>query len=803
MIGFNTVEELNNYKGKDGEINYVGCDRYRYNLNEKSWKPFSPIMTGLASSISAITRSGSFRTSLNTENSIAETSTDPLLSNFTSNKLMSSLIGKQPGRWYGFCDLYGTVIAPINSEIEAYIASNGFLQFISTTGGDPSAGEYPYSGVGCDLTYNDEGSLQSVKVPVNISTYTGITLTYWSSQALKVCLQSQESGDGADWFYSLPSTAGVHTTVTLLWSQFEQPTWASGTQIRTVPIDRMTNITFQYDTEQSVITFGMSSIYLKGTGAFLPQGITLDSIYGDVCLDEIDAWFDSYYVESSDSRYGRIKWLDDNHSDPLVTVSEGMGYGIKLAVIASGLGDSEKYQKRVDRLLAFWNNNLDANGLMDWKVSGFGHTVVEGGAGSATDADLAMAFALVCAYEKFCDTKYLTTARVIINEIWAHDLYTTSGGKVLLAPGDAWHDYFNPSYFIPAALLTFEIYDTEHDWTTVYTDNLALLLANQTAHACYGLPSDWCSEDGTPVIGSGTIVSFGYEACRVIDNMASGYNIYYKPELLSYLQTIASNSTLLTRILGTTPIPDLSLRITPTVWGTENNSLGLMSILPAFELCSTISQEEIQTLLDSCFALVNERNDYYKQAYKCVILSVMTTKCNRYATNLGAIAEHGYVIDIEPPESSAGAKRIKLIIEDSEEPIKVKNVYTELESEVTRAQDSESSLTISIANEVTRATGIESTLSSSISSEVTRATGVESTLTSSISSEVARAQTAEALALKKASNLSDVASAPTARSNISAVGYESTDTYPITALRAVTVAPTENIIQGTLYIVME
>ena len=765
MIGFNTVNELNAYVGKDGEINYVGCDRYRYNLNERSWKPYSPIRTSLAPSLSSITRSGSFRTDLNSGNSLSVTSTDPLLSNFTSNKLMSCLIGKQPGRWYAFCDSYGSSITPDNDGISQHITINKSLSVTSVLQGDSTAGEYPYSGVGFDFTYNDDGIAQSVKNALDISTYTGITLTYSSSQILKLCLQSQESGDGADWFYSLPSTSGAQSTVTLLWSQFAQPTWATGTQIRTIPTDRITNVTLQYDTEQSTITFGVFSVYLKGTGAFLTQGITLDSTYEDTCLEEIDAWFDAYYVESSDSRYGRIKWLDDNHSDPLVTVSEGMGYGIKLAVIASGLGDSEIYQKRVDRLLAFWNNNLDSNGLMDWQVSGFGHTVV--GAGSATDADLAMAFALICAYEKFCDPKYLTAARVVINEIWAHDLYTTSGGKVLLAPGDAWHDYFNPSYFIPAALLTFEIYDTAHDWATVYADNLALLLANQTAHACYGLPSDWCSEDGTPVIGSGTIVAFGYEACRVIDNMASGYNIYYEPALLSYLQTIASNTNLLSRALGTDPVADLSLRITPTAWGTENNSLGLISILPAFELCSTISQEEIQTLIDTCFALTDERNDYYKEAYKCVILSVMTNKCNRYATDLGAIAKQGYVIDFEPPESSTGAKRIKLLIEDSEEPIQIKNVEEELNYEVERS------------------------------------TGVEATLSSSISSEVTRAQNSEELALKKASNLSDVASVSTARLNISAVGYEPTDTYPITSLRAVTSAPTENIIQGTLYIVME
>lgn len=669
MISFDDTTLLNKYVGKDGELACVGCDRYRYNLNEKSWKPYSPIRTSLASSLSAIARSGSFRTALNTANSLSVTSTDPLLSNFTSNKLMSCLIGKQPGRWYAFCDLYGSSITPDNDGISQHITVNKSLSVTSVLQGDSTAGEYPYSGVGFDFTYNDDGIAQSVKNALDISTYTGITLTYSSSQILKLCLQSQESGDGADWFYSLPSTSGAQSTVTLLWSQFAQPTWATGTQIRTIPTDRITNVTLQYDTEQSTITFGVFSVYLKGIGAFLPQGITLDSTYEDTCLEEIDAWFDAYYVESSDARYGRIKWLDENHTDPLLTVSEGIGYGIKLAVIASGLGNSEKYQKRVDRLLAFWNNNLDSNGLMDWQVSGFGHTVV--GSGSATDADLAMAFALICAYEKFCDPKYLTAAKVVINEIWTHDLYTTTGGKILLAPGDAWHDYFNPSYFIPAALLTFEIYDAAHNWATVYTDNLALLLANQTAHACYGLPSDWCSEDGTPVIGSGTIVAFGYEACRVIDNMASGYNIYYEPALLSYLQTIASNTTLLVRALGTAPIADLSLRITSTVWGTENNSLGLMSILPAFELCSTISQEELQTLIDTCFALTDERTDYYKQAYKCVILSVMTNKCNRYATDLGAVAKHGYVIDFEPPESASGAKRVRLLVNDSDNDLKL------------------------------------------------------------------------------------------------------------------------------------
>jgi len=303
MVCFDTIVLMNKYTGKDGEIACVGCDRYRFNTSEKSWKPYSPIRSSLASSLDLIKRSGTFRTTLNSGNSLSITNTDPLLSNFTSNKLMSSLLGKQPGRWYAFCDLYGSEITPINSDISTYITNNKKLQMTAILAGNSTLGEYPYSGVGCDLTYNEENIAQSTKIPINIFDYSGIIITYWSNKDLKLCLQSIESGDGADWFYLLPSTSGIPTQVTLLWPQFAQPTWASGTQIRTIPIDRMTNITFQYDTENSTITFGLENLYLKGSGQFLQQGITLDTIYEDKCLEEIESWFSTYYIESSDSRY--------------------------------------------------------------------------------------------------------------------------------------------------------------------------------------------------------------------------------------------------------------------------------------------------------------------------------------------------------------------------------------------------------------------------------------------------------------------------------------------------------------------
>jgi hypothetical protein len=285
---------------------------------------------------------------------------------------------------------------------------------------------------------------------------------------------------------------------------------------------------------------------------------------------------------------------------------------------------------------------------------------------------------LICAYEKFLDQSFLDQALVTINKIYTYDIYEDSAYGKLLAPGDTWHDYFNPSYFLPAAIKTFAIYDTNsaHDWETIYNNNLTLLQNNQTKFNCYGLPSNWCTNDGTPISGNSDL-TFGYDACRVIDNIANGYNIYHDKNLYSYLSAISNNSALLTRINSTDPISACSLKISPTTWGSEDNSLGLVCILPAYQITGELSESKLESLLDDCLAVsAIECLDYYKQAYKSVVLSVMTSDCSRYATDLASSANPGYLMKVYPPDEFSGSNPIMIKIPDNNEIYDLKSLFS-------------------------------------------------------------------------------------------------------------------------------
>lgn len=285
---------------------------------------------------------------------------------------------------------------------------------------------------------------------------------------------------------------------------------------------------------------------------------------------------------------------------------------------------------------------------------------------------------MICAYEKFLDQSFLNQALVTINKIYTYDIYEDPIYGKLLAPGDTWHDYFNPGYFLPAAIKTFEIYDTNsaHDWKTIYDNNLTLLQNNQTKFDCYGLPSNWCKNDGTPIEGKSDL-TFGYDACRVIDNIANGYNIYHDENLFTYLSAISTNSALLTRINSNDPISACSLKINPSTWGSENNSLGLVCILPAYQITGELSESKLESLLDDCLAVsATECLDYYKQAYKSVVLSVMTSDCSRYVTNLASLANPGYLIKIYPPNESSGSNPIMIKIPDNNEIYDLKSLFS-------------------------------------------------------------------------------------------------------------------------------
>jgi endo-1,4-beta-D-glucanase Y len=171
---------------------------------------------------------------------------------------------------------------------------------------------------------------------------------------------------------------------------------------------------------------------------------------------------------------------------PAQTVSEGIGYGMLMMVYFSD--NSKSYQSEFDKLLAYYKNFRNNNGVMHWKINGFSNVVEQNG---ATDAEYDVALALIMAHYQFGDAKYETEAKDLIGKIWQHE-HNSNG---LHKPGDAWDSDKNPSYVAPAAYELFKEWGNSGNWTSALSANYTFLKNNQNSST--GLPSNWANADGS------------------------------------------------------------------------------------------------------------------------------------------------------------------------------------------------------------------------------------------------------------------------------------------------------------------
>jgi hypothetical protein len=216
--------------------------------------------------------------------------------------------------------------------------------------------------------------------------------------------------------------------------------------------------------------------------------------------------------------------LGQNGATPLnSTVSEGMGYGLLIAVY---MGDHTLF----DNLWKYEQLHLDPNGLMNWSIDSSGN-VTKGtdgttvGGGGATDADEDMAYALVMADKQWGSTgslNYANLAKTQIQNVWKHEIYMSK----LADPGDNWQgDLFqqiNISYFAPAYYRVFKQIDSGDAWEavlqTVYdtifgaNSNGSGALNSSNKNTANGLVPGWCTSTG----GSSSAGPFNYQydACR-------------------------------------------------------------------------------------------------------------------------------------------------------------------------------------------------------------------------------------------------------------------------------------------------
>lgn len=207
------------------------------------------------------------------------------------------------------------------------------------------------------------------------------------------------------------------------------------------------------------------------------------------------------------------------------TVSEGIGYGMLLAA----------YMQDKDTFDGLWRYALyhqNDNGLMSWYISADGYPVQYG---SATDADMLMAFALIVAEESWGE--YWIDAYFLLHSIEYNDIEADTN---VIKPGDQWGDteVTNPSYFPPAFLKQFALFSDNPRWNDI-TDANYLVIANlnaTTASGTTGLLPDWTTVSGDPIAGYS--FDYGYNATRTALRLSTDAAWYCDSRAMSQLSKL-------------------------------------------------------------------------------------------------------------------------------------------------------------------------------------------------------------------------------------------------------------------------
>lgn len=256
------------------------------------------------------------------------------------------------------------------------------------------------------------------------------------------------------------------------------------------------------------------------------HGLQPTNIQSNDVYDVYVSWRNTFAEPCANGRY-RIKF--DTSTE---TVSEGVAYGMLLSVYAN---DKELF----DGLWLYYQDHVNANGVMNWKINGCSNVI---GFNGATDAELDAAYALIVADKRWSSTgsiNYEANALSLISLIKLHEV---ENGTNVLKPGDAWggSNTTNPSYLAPGYFRVFGIYSNDTTfWNAVTSKSYDVLNANLAQNnAVYNLVSDWCKADGTYsnevswAYDQGQ--SYYYDAARTPWRMAIDYVWYGDSQALNY-----------------------------------------------------------------------------------------------------------------------------------------------------------------------------------------------------------------------------------------------------------------------------
>lgn len=242
--------------------------------------------------------------------------------------------------------------------------------------------------------------------------------------------------------------------------------------------------------------------------------------------------YKSFFIQS-DGRV--IDYKADN-----VTTSEGQSYALLRAVWSND-------KITFDNVLNWTNRNLKVRGdeLFGWKwgkKESEEWTMLD--KSSATDADQDIATALILAYEKWNDEKYLTQAKKLLADIWSELVVEINGTNYVVAGEWAKNEEnvkLNPSYLSPYAYKIFAKYDDKHDWKSLVESSYQVLDESSKLSVFY-LPPNWAYIN--KATGKITVdkeinaneSDYSYDAIRTQWRISLDYLLFNDKRALKYIE---------------------------------------------------------------------------------------------------------------------------------------------------------------------------------------------------------------------------------------------------------------------------
>ncbi|MCI9846117.1 glycosyl hydrolase family 8 [Flavobacterium pectinovorum] len=322
-----------------------------------------------------------------------------------------------------------------------------------------------------------------------------------------------------------------------------------------------------------------------------------------------DTWKINFVEPCTNGRY-RVKF--DNSWQ---TVSEGIAYGMLLSAYSAD-------KILFDGLWLYYKDNVNGNGVMNWRINGCSGT---DGANGATDAELDAAFALIVADYQWGSTgtiNYKNDAKTLITAIKNYEI---EANTFVLKPGDAFgrSQITNPSYFSPAYYRAFGNFTNDSAfWNQVATKSYTVINNNLTVNnAVGGLVSDWCDASGNyssqaNYANQGKLYS--YDAARTPWRIAVDYVWYGNADAKTYAKK--SSDFVRVNLGGSANIKD-GYNQNGTVTGQWHNA----TFVDAFA-CAAMAGEN-QVHLDASYddlKNLNEPNSYFNHTLKTLYSFLLT-----------------------------------------------------------------------------------------------------------------------------------------------------------------------------------